>query len=185
MESWWSGLTLPLQIFYVIGVISGVLLVVEAIMTLVGFDHHNVGDASFEGVDQLGVLSVRSITGFFFGFGWSGVIALKSGMSLVGSTVVACVVGFFFLIGIYGLMRVMFSLRSSGTLDYNNAIGQVGTVYVTVPGRHGGGGQVEILIQGRLQVISCMTKNFNDLAPQSKVRVTGLVDRSTLEVEPL
>jgi len=181
MELWWNGLILPLQIFYGIGIISAILLVIEAIMTLVGFDHHNLAEAT----DQFGVLSVRSITGFFFGFGWSGAIAIRSGLPLTGATAVACVVGFIFLVGIYGLMRAMFSLRSSGTLDYKNAVGQVGTVYVTIPGRQSGSGQVEVLIQGRLQMISAMTKHFHDLSPQSKVQITGLVDRGTLEVEPL
>ncbi len=91
-----------------------------------------------------------------------------------------------FLVGIYLLMRTMFSLRvQRDTLDYKNAVGSVATVYVTVPPNRGGGGQVEILIQGRLQMISCMTSHSTALAPQSKVRVTGMIDRGTLEVEPL
>ena len=185
MELWWNGLILPLQIFYGTGIIAGILLVIEAILTLLGFGHHDIPETAIEHPDQLGMLSVRSITGFFFGFGWSGVIAIKSGLTLLPSIAVACLVGAVFLVGIYLLMRTMFSLRSSGTLDYKNAVGSVATVYVTVPPNRGGGGQVEILIQGRLQMISCMTSHSTALAPQSKVRVTGMVDRGTLEVEPL
>jgi NADH:ubiquinone oxidoreductase subunit D len=57
-------------------------------------------------------------------------------------------------------MRALFSLRSSGTLDYKNAVGKIATVYVTVPPNHNGGGQVEVLIQVRLQTISCMTAHY-------------------------
>lgn len=184
MELWWNTLNLPLQIFYGVGIIAAILLVIEAIMTLLGMDHHNVGDVSFEN-PGLGMLSLRSITGFFFGFGWSGVVALKSGLMLPQAIAVACGVGFIFLVGIYLLMRAMFSLRASGTLDYQNAVGQIATVYVTIPPARSGSGQVEVLIQGRLQVIASMTMHPSSLSPQSKVRVTGLIDRGTLEVEPL
>jgi hypothetical protein len=184
MEAWWNNLNLPLQILYGVGVVSAIMLVIETIMTLFGMDHHHAGDLSFEN-PGLGMLSLRSITGFFFGFGWSGVIAIKSGLALLPAIGVACVVGFIFLVSVYGLMRAMFSLRADGTLDYNNAIGQVATVYVTIPGNRDGSGQVEVMIRGRLQVISAMTAKLSPLTPQSKVRVTGLIDRSTLEVEPL
>ncbi|HEY5770112.1 MAG TPA: hypothetical protein VIS71_09735 [Terrimicrobium sp.] len=98
---------------------------------------------------------------------------------------VACAVGMVFLLGIYLLMRALFSLRSSGTLDYKNAVGKIATVYVTVPPNYKGGGQVEVLIQGRLQTISCRTAHTVPLPPQSKVKVVALIDQGTLEVQPL
>lgn len=185
METWWQSLNIPLQIFYATGVIAAIVLGIEVLMTLVGFGHHGLSDAGIDHPDQLGMLSVRTLTGFFFGFGWGGVIALKSGMGLPAALPVACGVGGVFLFGIYGLMRFMFSLRASGTLDYKNAVGKVATVYVTVPPGHGGGGQVEVLIQGRLQTISCMTSHPKPIPPQTKVRVVGLIDLGTLEVLPL
>lgn len=185
MDTWWQSLNLPLQFFYGIGIAAGIALALEVCMTLLGFSHHELADGSLEHPDQLGVLSVRTITGFFFGFGWTGVIALKSGLTLLSAIVVAGVVGIAFLTSIYWLMRFLFSMRSSGTLDYKNAIGQVATVYVTVPPDRGGGGQVEVFIQGRLQTISCVTAHSTSLAPQSKVQVIGLVDRGTLDVQPL
>jgi hypothetical protein len=139
METWWHSLLLPLQIFYGTGIVAGIVLAIEVLLTLVGFNHHSLLDTSGDHPDQFGMLSVRTITGFFFGFGWSGVIALKSGWGLLGALVVACVVGAAFLVGLYGLMRMLFSLRSSGTLDYKNAIGQVATVYVTVPASRAAG----------------------------------------------
>lgn len=185
METWWNNLILPLQIFYGTGIIAGILLVIEAGLTVFGFDHHDLPDASLDHPDQLGMLSVRTITGFFFGFGWAGVIALKSGFQLFAAIGIALVVGIVFLLGIYALMKALFSMRESGTLDYKNAIGKIGTVYVTVPPNHGGGGQIELLIQGRLQMISCMTAQATPLPPQTKVKVVGLIDGGTLEVASL
>ncbi len=176
---------LPLQIFYGTGIVAGILLAVEVVLTLVGFSHHDLPDISTDHPDQLGMLSVRTLTGFFFGFGWAGALAMKSGFPLFVVLGIACAVGVGFLLGIYGLMRMLFSLRSSGTLNFKNAIGQIATVYVTVPPGRQGGGQVEVLIQGRLQTISCMTSHTTPLLPQSKVRVVGLIDQGTLDVQPL
>ena len=134
---------------------------------------------------RFGAPSVRTLTGFFFGFGWTGAICIQSGMPLLTSILAACIVGAAFLVGIYLLMRALFSMRASGTLDYANAIGQNGTVYVTVPAGRGGSGQIEVMIQGRLQTIACMTSHPEPLAPQTKVRVTGQIDQGTLEVQPL
>lgn len=185
METWWQSLNVPLQIFYATGIVAAIALGIEVLLTLFGFSHHDLPDVSVDHPDQIGMLSVRTITGFFFGFGWAGVIAVKSGLNLAVAILIACAAGVAFLLGVYLLMRALFSLHASGTLDYNNAVGQVATVYVTVPPNRGGGGQIEVLIQGRLQTIACMTSNPDPLPPQSKVRVTGLIDSGTLEVQPL
>ncbi|CAN5765783.1 hypothetical protein BH09VER1_BH09VER1_51160 [soil metagenome] len=185
MNTWWAALNLPLQLFYAIGVVAGLVLLVEVILTSFGMDHHNIVDTNFDHPDGFGLLSVRTVTGFFFGFGWSGVIAIKSGASLPWAIVIAVGVGLVFFLCIMGLLRALYSLRASGTLDYKNAIGQTGTIYVTTPANFAGPGQIEVLIQGRLQMISCMTRNTSPLPPQTKVKVTALVDQGTLEVEPL
>jgi hypothetical protein len=185
MELWWHSLNLPLQLFYGTGLVAAFALGIEVIFTLLGINHHDLPETTLDHPDQIGMLSIRTITGFFFGFGWAGVIAIKSGLGLPASILVACVVGAAFLFGIYLLMRALFSLHASGTLNYQNAVGQIATVYVTVPPNRGGGGQVEVLIQGRLQTISCVTSHSSALAPQTKVKVTGLVGQGTLEVEPL
>jgi hypothetical protein len=82
-------------------------------------------------------------------------------------------------------MRTLYGMRSSGTLDYANAIGETASVYVTIPGSMQAGGQVEVMIQGRLQMISSMTRSAASLPSGSKVRVVAQIDRSTLEVAPL
>lgn len=185
MESWWHSLNIPLQIFYATGIIAGLLLLVETALTLLGIGHHDLSEVTTDHPDQLGMLSMRTLTGFFFGFGWGGAAALRGGLGVPLALLIACAAGAVFLVGIYGLMRALFSLRSSGTLNYKNALGQVATVYVTVPPDRRGGGQIEVLIQGRLQTISCLTSHTEPLLPQTKVRVVGLIDQQTLDVLPL
>jgi len=185
LDLWWHNLILPLQIFYATGLLAGLALIIEAALSLFGFSHSDVADAGLGQPDQIGVLSTRTITAFFFGFGWSGVISIKAGFGYFTAIFIASAVGLAFLFAIYLLMRALYSLSDQGNLDYKNAIGQTGTVYVTIPPARGGGGQVEILIQGRLHTISCLTDHSSPLAPGSKIKVIGLIDQGTLEIEPL
>ncbi len=185
MSEWWNSLATAAQVFYAIGIVSGILLAIQVLLTIFGFDHHDLPDGTVDHPDGLGVLSMRSVTGFFFAFGWSGVICLQSGLGLFASLAVAFVVGAAFLLGIYLLMRGLFSLRSSGTLDYKNAVGQIATVYVTIPPDLSGSGQVEVMVQGRLATVAAMTKHGAPLHQGEKTRVTGVIDQGTVEVVPV
>ncbi len=182
IEKWWNALNLPLQVFYVIGVLAALVLLLQTMLAMLGGDAD--ADAGHHGGDA-GPFSVRTLSAFFFGFGWSGVVALNSGLGVPAAVAVAFVVGTGFLVVLYLLIRLLVSARHSGTLDYRNAVGQTATVYVTVPGARSGEGQVEVLVQGRLQVVHAMTPHDRALPPKSRVRVTGLVDGTTLEVEAL
>jgi hypothetical protein len=55
--------------FYGAGIVAGIALAIEAALTLFGLNHHDLPDTSADHPDQQGMLSVRTITGFFFGFG--------------------------------------------------------------------------------------------------------------------
>ncbi|HUF63811.1 MAG TPA: hypothetical protein VMN36_17165 [Verrucomicrobiales bacterium] len=182
IEKWWNALNLPLQVFYVIGVLAAFALLAQTLLAMFLGDLD--ADAGHGGGDA-GPFSIRTLSAFFFGFGWSGVVALNAGLGVPGAVAVAFVVGTGFLVVLYLLVRLLVSARHSGTLDYRNAVGQTATVYVAVPGARGGEGQVEVLVQGRLQMVHAMTAHDQSLPPRSRVRVTGLVDGTTLEVEAL
>ena len=109
-------------------------------------------------------------------------------MCVVGSDVpVALVAGLVggAVLSVAAVMRLFHSLRDSGTLNYSNAIGSVGTVYVAVPGAESGPGQVQIMIQGRMKIIPAYTKCDERIVSQSKVKIIGQVDEHSLYVEPL
>jgi hypothetical protein len=82
-------------------------------------------------------------------------------------------------------MRTLYSMRYSGTLDYRNAVGQVGNVYLRIPAAMAGPGQIEVLVQGRLRTVQAFTRAGRQLANNERVRVTDLMDETTLLVEPL
>ena len=178
------------QLFYIVGIISSLALLVQIVLLLIGFDHDiSAGDVDMGGpADHPGglhILSVRTVVAFFVGFGWTGVIALQSKLSLPATLLMSVAVGGVFMMSIFYIMKTLHGMRDSGTLDYKNAIGKVGSVYLPIPAKRSGPGQVEILVQGRLIIVQAYTDSNEKIGNHVKVRVTELVDPQTLLVEPL
>ena len=120
---------------------------------------------------------------FFTGFGWTGAAVLAGGHSLTLAIISASVVGVSVLVGFVAMMRWLHGLRSEGTIDYKNAVGQVGSVYVPIPANRQGIGQVEVLVQGRMSTVRALTDNSQRLDNRTAVLVTGVIDERTLLVE--
>lgn len=184
---WWDALSLDLQIFYIIGILSTFIIIFQSFLMVIGVgdDFGGDGDIDIDATGDVQVLSLKTLSAFFAGFGWTGVICLKNGYSLAIAMLAACVIGAAFMAVIMYLMKALYGLRSSGNIDYRNAIGSVGTVYMAVPPNQSGPGQVEINIQGRVRFVEAFTDANEKLTSNMRVKVTGLIDPVTLLVEPL
>ena len=192
ISDWWQSLEgqsahpHALKIFYVVAIVSGVVLAFQMVLTLIGAD----ADFDVDGMDvgeggDTGLFSIRTVGAFFTGFGWTGVAMLYNGYGLGAATFAATVVGLVFLGTVIYLMRYMFSLREEGTLDYSNAVGEVGNVYLPIPPKRKGMGQVEVLVQGRMRTVRALTDHDKKLGNRTAVRVKALIDQQTLLVESL
>ncbi len=172
--------------FYAVALISLVALFFQIILSMVfGMEHGaDVPDVSAHD-SGMGIFSVRGVTAFFTGFGWTGVICTKQGLALPITLAIALAVGGVLMIGIFLMMRSFMRLQSNGNIDYGNAVGQLGTVYVTIPPVQRSGGQVETMIQGRLVTAEALQKGSQPLQPGTKVKVVERIGSSTLIVEPL
>jgi hypothetical protein len=97
----------------------------------------------------------------------------------------AIVVGLCVLFGFVSMMRWLQSLREEGNINYKNAIGQVGSVYVPIPPNREGLGQIEVKVQSRVSTVRAVSDHSERLENRVAVRVTELVDDRTLLVEKL
>lgn len=199
-SAWWAALATPDKVFWAIALLTSAILGIQILLLLLGFDGDadvdfggagDLGDLDAAGAgdldhgDGFGILSVRTVTAFFTGFGWGGVLALDAGLSLAPALAVATVSGGALMGAVYGLMQALYSLRYSGTLDYRNAVGARASVYLPIPAQMAGTGQVTVPLQGRLMTVKAMTRSAERLPNRLPVKVVGLVDSSTLLVEPL
>ncbi|MCP4848853.1 MAG: hypothetical protein GY899_13000 [Verrucomicrobiaceae bacterium] len=173
--------------FVTCGILSSGILLIQMIGLLVGgafdvpdFDTLDVGEGG-----ATGMFSIRGIGAFFTGFGWTGASVLDFGHSLTLATISATLVGVAVLMGFVLMMRWLHSLRSDGTVQYSNAIGQVGSVYVPIPPRRQGIGQIEVLVQKRMATVRALSDSEERIENRTAVKVTELVDDRTLLVEKL
>ena len=94
-------------------------------------------------------------------------------------------VGGVLMLSVAYLMSLLYSLRESGNIDYKDAIGQIGTVYLTIPPDQSGPGKIRVMIDGRLKVVLAYTKSNEQMSSERKVRAVAQLDARTLMVEPL
>lgn len=189
--TWWARLTTAQQFFYGIGIAAGMVTLVLAVLTIFGLGNHDAdfsghdGDAGGGHGDGSSLLSVKPITGFFLGFGWGGGIALDHGFSITTSALIALATGGVMMVGLAALIRAIYSLRTDGTRKINDAIGAIGTVYVTLPPSRAAGGQINVTVSGRLETMPALNAALRAIPSGEKVKVVGVVDAGTLLVEPL
>jgi membrane protein implicated in regulation of membrane protease activity len=193
INEWWDALTVSGRIFWCVALFASLLQVFLFVGLLVGggseFDHATDGvdgdhGHSSEAAHGIKVLSVRALVAFGVGFGWAGALALREGWGVVTATVAAVLSGIVFMGLVYAAMRLLFSMRDDGTLDYRNAVGVVGRVYVTVPPRRTSSGQVELMLQGRLITATAVTDAPEPLPPDTQVQVSDVEENTMLVVIP-
>ncbi|HAA87664.1 MAG: hypothetical protein CMO73_00295 [Verrucomicrobiales bacterium] len=185
---WESYLALDppaMKTFVGIGAVSSCVLFIQMLFLLilggdVDFDLGEVGEGG-----GTGIFSIRSIGSFFTGFGWTGAMLLEKGYSLGIATLGATVMGSLILAGFLAMMRWMHGFKSDGTINYANAVGNVGNVYVPIRPRRKGMGQIQVEVQGRLAVVAAVTDYHEKIENRTAVRVKELVDSRTLLVAPL
>lgn len=177
------------KIFWAIGSIGLLLVLLQAIFGIfVGHDG-NV-DAS-SSVDLHGghgsgasVVSLKTISAMFLGFGFGGALLMSLGFSAGLAAVGGIGIGFIFGGAYFLLMNSLYRLRSDGTAVLTDAVNRSGTVYMRIPGNATGSGEIQISFGGRLQNVRAYTRG-QGLSTGTAVRVVALHGDHALLVEKL
>ena len=190
MIEWWTNLEPDgMRTFVGIGAVSSAILFIQMLIVLAG-GYLDIPDLDFDIAETgeggaTGMFSIRGIGSFFTGFGWTGASVLDSGGSMTLAIAAATIVGLLVLFGFVSMMRWLQSLREEGNINYENAIGQVGSVYVPIPPNREGLGQIEVKVQSRISTVRAISDHPERLENRVAVRVMELVDDRTLLVEKL
>lgn len=120
------------------------------------------------------LLSLQGITAFFMMFGLVGwaVIRQKQDAALI-PIAAGTVAGLLTVWVMKKIFQFATGLQSSGTLNLNNAIGQEGTVYLTI--RPGQSGKVQVSVQDRLSVLEAVTDGSEEIKTGESIRVVRVV----------
>ena len=189
ISSFWQGLTLIQKIYWIVAIPSTVLFILQLILTFIGFDHDTdvatTGDADMSVDADHGIgsqfLSFKNLLAFFTVFAWSGLACIESKMSISVAVVISVFCGFLMVVIMATIFYYMTKLSESGTLNINNAVNKIGTVYLTIPTKRSGLGKVQIKLQG-YQTLDAMTNDETELKTGSVVKVIEVINNEILLV---
>lgn len=197
------------SLFIACATIGGTVLVCQFLMTLLGMGHqhhfdvgqadmmHNVpepisadghGSASHGDTDStwlFSVLSLRTLVAALTFFGLGGLAAQASEVSTAAQITIAIVCGISALYAMQWIMRQVYRLNEDGTIRITRAIGQSGTVYLSIPPAKSAVGKVQIRVQDRLMEYDAVTAGEQALVTGARIVVVGIEGPSILSVEPL
>jgi membrane protein implicated in regulation of membrane protease activity len=128
--------------------------------------HHGDSTAAFT------YLSIQGIAAFVMGFGWGGLIGLRTlDWGMLRSIGLGVIFGAFlmWLLGI--LLRAVYSLQESGNIRIADTVGCEGVVYTNIPGAGEGRGSVRVIIGDRARLYNAVTEG-EGLATKTRIRVT-------------
>jgi hypothetical protein len=176
--------------FFGATILGASFFIIRLILQLSGLIHfdihtdHNVihtnNDAS-DSYDSFKYFTIQNFTAFFMIFGLVGLGMIRSQINIVITLICA---GFAGGMTVYLLIKILSSLahlESSGSLDMMNAIGQEGVVYLSIPAD--GSGQIQISIQGRMQIFDAICEHGERIKTGERVIVLRVIDGYTLSVE--
>ena len=184
-------------LYWYCAAIAGVLLVGQLLLTLIGLGHHadlhdlptadlDV-DAAADGFEHggewfAGMLSFRAIVAALTVLG-----QISQGGSAgdrfdpLQTFVIALVAGGGVLYGVGWLLRSLYRLKSEGTVRIERAVGQTGSVYLSIPAKKAGAGKVTVKVQGRTMQYQAMTSD-EDLPTGTPVVVLSVLTPGMVEV---
>jgi len=187
--------------FTVCAVVGSVVLVLQFVMMLIGLDSDqaDIGDVGDdiqigdEYVDAhaavghssgwfFGVLSFKSLVAAIAFFGLGGRAALAAEFSSYVAFFAATASGVAAMILVAWLMRTLYRLSSEGNVRIERCVGQVGTVYLSIPGARAGTGKVTMSVQQRTMEYQAVTDQ-GEIPTGARVTVVGISGPGTLEVE--
>ena len=178
-------------IYLICAIGGGTVLLLRLVMMIIGLDH---GDTPDSGVDLdhdgsvdapdgnigMKLLSLQSIAGFFtmFGLVGLGLLQVKAGpiWSLLGALAAGLITAWVTAMIFYQMRR----LQSEGTMVIQDAIGQIGSVYLTIPEQ--GTGVVSVAVKGTLRSLDAMSETGQRIPTGAMVRVTGVTAGKILVV---
>lgn len=188
MSDWWLTLTIAQKIFWCIAIPFSLLFLVQTILTFTGLGADDVdasGDSDALVHGDTGIdfqfLTLKNLIAFFTIFGWTGVVCLGSGMKLFPTVAIAFFAGLVMMVIMASLIFGMGKLSDDGTLKIKNAIGKSGTVYLPIPPKRGGTGQVQVKVQG-LQTLDAMTDDLTGFNTGQVVEVIEVLKGDILLV---
>ncbi len=170
-----------MQLFWDLGIIGLVLVAVQAVLTLF-FGHHGDLAGDSHGLAWSNFLSLKSLAALCLGVGFGGAMFGQNGFSVLIATAGGFAIGLALAFVFIAMMKGLHRLRSDGTAQLWEAIGQRATVYMRIPGQEAAPGEIQVAFGGRLMNVQAFTRG-PELPTGTDVLVISVHGEHALEVE--
>ncbi len=197
MLEWFSDLELFSKFYWLITIIGSLVFLIVVIMTFMGMD----GADDFESVDasidadtgiEFQFISLKNLIGFFTIFGWSGIACIDAALSKPITVLISVVCGLVMMTIMALMFHYMKKLSDSGTLNYKNALGEIGEVYLSIGSNRSRMGKVSVRVQGTLRELDALTDSFTELKSGTIIKIVDvtsngilIVDQTIKPIEPI
>ena len=214
IAEWWNAMNMLQQSFAVVAIPATVMLFLQTIMLLFGIggsqdsdadtdvaessdftdDFDISDDGDFDNTDHsysenhdagLRLFTVRGIVAFFSVGGWLGVVLGETSLHFSLVLLISVLGGLISLFTIALILKWSLKLQDEGNIDIKNALGKTAQVYVPIPAGGKSFGKVTLVLQDRYVEYSAITKHNETLKTNSLVKITGVINQSTLVVKPI
>ena len=169
------------QLFWDLGIIGLVLILLQGVLVLV-LGHHGDMDGDGHGFLWSNYLSLKTIAAFLLGIGFGGAAFAENGFSVLIAIAGGIGIGLVLAVFFFALMRGFYKMRSDGTAQLWEAIGQRAKVYMRIPGEDAAPGEIQVAFGGRLMNIPAFTRG-PELPTGTDVLVISVHGDNALEVE--
>lgn len=201
MGAFFESLSAVEKIFFICAVFGGVMFILRLLLSLFGglhdadmggdahggFDVHDVQDAHDVHHDSdasFKILSLQGLTAFFMMFGLVGLaLSRQSRWATMWATIGALIGGLAAMWIMAKIFKGMTKLQSDGTMDIQNAVGQEGTVYLTIPAE--GEGKVQVTVQGSLRELTAVSKYKTEIKTGERIVVDSVTSANLLVVKKI
>lgn len=167
--------------------VSSLFFLIQMLLLFLGFDgDHDFsgGDAAFD-LDGMQLISVKTITCFFLGFGWTGVLFAPLFASPLWLGVCASLVGLGFMLLIAFLLKQVLRFTQDNSFSFDEAVGLTAQVYVPIPADANKMGKIMVSVKGTLRELPAYTTLGETLPTGTFVRILEAEDEEVLRVEKL
>ncbi|MBL7111156.1 MAG: hypothetical protein ISS19_04360 [Bacteroidales bacterium] len=189
LETWWQGMLISEKVYWIIAIPFTLIFVIMMVMTLIGGDFDGASadmDVDTEIDSDTGIgfqyLSIKNLVGFFTLFGWTGIACLAAGRNMGFTLIVSIMAGLLMMTIMSTIVYLMGKLTEEGNLNLKNAIGKIGTTYLTIPAERKRMGKIQIKVQG-FRILDAITDEKEDIKTGDVVEVVDVIDNQILLVK--
>jgi len=194
LDLFWEGLSSIQKIYWIVAIPSSLMFLIMFVMSLIGKDSHfeaddsdlhdtHTGDGDISQSFSGYIFSFKTIISFLTAASWTGIASLSSNMTIMVVLIISIASGVVLMFMVAGLLYLLTGLTYSGTMEFHNAIGAVGDVYITIPALKKGHGQVQVVVQGTLRTLSAMTEDEDPIPGSTQIEVVDVLENQILLVK--